>query len=133
MRRWDWASIEGLDPGRWLATLNLRLKDLSGTINRGQRVVSVAAAYTVKWSDDLVLVDATAGAVTITLPPVASSLGQRVVIKKIDSSVNAVTVDGSGSEEIDGATTVTLDAQYLTADLTASNVTGTAAWWRTMY
>jgi hypothetical protein len=54
----------------------------------------------------LVLVDATGGATTIKLPATPSD-GQSVIVKKTDASVNAVTVDGNGSN-IDGAGTQAL-------------------------
>jgi hypothetical protein len=57
------------------------------------------------------LVDATAGAVTVTLQPVADCLGD-VIVKKVDASVNAVTIEGDGSETIDGAANQPLAAQY---------------------
>lgn len=60
----------------------------------------------------LYLVDATAGAVTVNLPAAASSSGYSVTVKKTDSSVNAVTLDGDTTETIDGATTYALSAQY---------------------
>lgn len=56
--------------------------------------------------------DATGGAFTITLPVAASSVGRIYSIKKIDSSANAITVDGNASETIDGQTTQILSAQY---------------------
>lgn len=75
------------------------------------RTQSVTAAYTA--ADDLVLLaDATAGAFSITLPPVADSFGKLYAVKKTDASVNAVTLDGNASETIDGATTFALSAQY---------------------
>lgn len=82
--------------------------------------VSKTANYTVTESDrdKLILVDATSGAVTITLLAAATAgSGFRVAIKKIDSSANAVTVDGNGSETIDGNTTSTLSTQYDTDNL----------------
>jgi hypothetical protein len=61
----------------------------------------------------IVPVDATSAAITITLPAVADILdGKKYIIKKIDSSVNAVTIDGDGSEEIEGATTQALSNQW---------------------
>jgi hypothetical protein len=60
----------------------------------------------------LYLVDATAGAVTVNLPAAASSQGYSVTVKKTDSSVNAVTLDGDTTETIDGATTYALSTQY---------------------
>lgn len=56
------------------------------------------------------VVDATSGAVTITLTLASSR--KEFGIKKIDVSANAVIVDGSGSETIDDSTTVTLPSQY---------------------
>lgn len=55
---------------------------------------------------DAVLVDASAGAITITLPEV--TLAARVIVKKTDSSVNAITVATPGSETIDGLASLTL-------------------------
>ena len=77
--------------------------------------VTKTANYTVTESDrdKLILVDATSGAVTITLLAAATAgNGFRVAIKKIDSSGNAVTIDGNLSETIDGATTSTISTQY---------------------
>lgn len=55
--------------------------------------------------------NAVGGAMTINLPA-AIGKGRLVTIKKIDSSANAVTIDGNSSETIDGATTYSLAAQY---------------------
>lgn len=77
--------------------------------------VSKTANYTVTEADrdKLILVDATSGAVTITLLAAATAGdGFRVAIKKVDSSGNAVTIDGNSSETIDGSATSTLSTQY---------------------
>jgi hypothetical protein len=63
-------------------------------------------------NDNVILADATSNNITITLPPVAEAEGMLLRVKKIDSSVNTVTVDGDGTETIDGATTNVLSAQY---------------------
>ena len=60
----------------------------------------------------LALADAIAGAITIDLPPAADMSGKTVDIKKIDSSINSVTLDGDGSETIDGSLTQVLTTQY---------------------
>lgn len=62
--------------------------------------------------DYLILVDATAGAVTVNLPAAASSEGRVLVVKKTDVSVNAVTLDPNAAETIDGAATQALAAQW---------------------
>ena len=77
--------------------------------------ISVSAktgAYTIARGDSLVLVDATGAAVTITLPAANPYSGLQFTIKKTDASANAVTVDGSGAETIDGMATRALAAQY---------------------
>lgn len=55
--------------------------------------------------------NAVGGNMTVNLP-VAIGNGRLVTIKKIDASGNTVTIDGSGSETIDGATTYVLAAQW---------------------
>jgi hypothetical protein len=75
-------------------------------------VASKTAAYTATADDRVILCDATSAAFTVTLPAAASSTGVVFYIKKIDSSANAVTIDGNGSETIDDATTQLLSSQY---------------------
>jgi hypothetical protein len=89
----------------------LSLTNLTVNGRQNWKLVSKTSAYTAA-SETVILVDASGGAVTITLPPAASSSGRRYVVKKIDSSANAVTLDGNGSETIDGATTLPLYCQY---------------------
>ena len=67
-----------------------------------------------------VLCDATSGAIVPTLPAAASSTGQILTIKKIDSSGNAVTVTGNGAELIDGANTKVLSAQWASIQIQSS-------------
>lgn len=61
-------------------------------------------------TDKLLLCDATAGAFAVTLLA-APVTGQCMSIKKIDSSANAVTINGN-AKTIDGAASVTLPAQW---------------------
>jgi hypothetical protein len=70
------------------------------------------ADYTAQAHDYSIRVDATDGALTVTLPAAGSLPGKVFVVKKVDSSANAVTIDADGSEEIDGATTESLASQY---------------------
>lgn len=75
-------------------------------------LTSKTADYTATATDTMILVDASGAARTITLPAASGISGRIYVIKKTDSSGNAVTVDANASETIDGATTYTLSAQY---------------------
>lgn len=55
--------------------------------------------------------NAVGGNMTVNLPA-ATGNGRLVTIKKIDASANTVTIDGSGTETIDGALTYVLTAQW---------------------
>jgi hypothetical protein len=80
-------------------------------VDRGPAVSTIAADRTCDATDDVVLVDAAAAAVTVTLP--AASAGRAITVKRIDSVIaNAVTVATPGAETIDGAASATLPAQY---------------------
>ncbi len=65
-------------------------------------VVSKTANYTTTATDGLILCDASGGAFTITLVNAGLFSGRKQEIKKVDSSVNAVTVAGGGGQTIDG-------------------------------
>lgn len=82
------------------------------SVQSADSVVSKTNNYTATGRDRTILVDTTAGARTITLPAAAGVKHLRITIKKTDSSGNAVTIDGDGSETIDGATTQSLASQY---------------------
>jgi len=75
----------------------------------------------------IALVDATAGAVVITLPaPQGGTLGQTFVLKKIDASANGVSFTSGGSPTIDGSTSTTpITTQYGTIRVISDG----ANWW----
>ncbi|MGB1214618.1 MAG: hypothetical protein ACPG4X_14735 [Pikeienuella sp.] len=85
------------------------------------------ANYTVEIGDDtkVITVDASGGAVTVTLPTLAASgNGFQVTVKKTDNSSNTVTVDGNAAETIDGASTYVLSDQYDSAIIRGDGSTG---------
>jgi uncharacterized metal-binding protein len=57
------------------------------------------------------LIDATSGALSVTLPSAVSN-NACFIIKKTDSSANVVTIDGASSETIDGDLTYKLNDQF---------------------
>jgi hypothetical protein len=73
---------------------------------------SVTTSGSVVSGDYLIIADATAGAITMTLPPAALVPGRIYAFKRINSGANAVIIDGYASETIDGATTHTLTPQW---------------------
>ena len=86
---------------------------------------SVSANYTMTLNDTVILVDATGGNKTITLKPVDQCKHKRLVIKKIDTSGNTVTIDGNASEVIDDATTYVISTAYTSIDLVSDGT----KWW----
>jgi len=73
---------------------------------------SVTTSGNVVSGDYMIICDATAGAITMTLPPAALVPGRIYVFKRINSGANTVTVDAYGSETIDGALTHVLSPQW---------------------
>lgn len=88
------------------------------------------AAYTARATDHTILCDATNGAFTVTIP--SAEQGRIYVIKKIDATNNAVTVDPTGSQTIDGSSTIALSSRYGTLVLNGERFAGadTAKWHR---
>jgi len=60
----------------------------------------------------IILVDASAGPVTITLPNSATLFNARYVVKKIDTTTNPVTVAVGGANSIDGQPSWTILTPY---------------------
>lgn len=77
----------------------------------GYSVTSKTANYTTTNTDDLVLVDATSGNITITTHTASGNIGDSLIIKKIDTSTNTVTVDPNSTETIDGVSTYVLKSE----------------------
>lgn len=98
---------------------------LTPVVGYPRKFTTVTAATTLGPTHDVLLVDATSGALTITLPAVSGSSERQYVVKKVDSSGNAVTVDGNASETIDGATTNVLSSQYDTVRVGCDG----SVWW----
>ena len=79
---------------------------MSGFDNTSYTLRSVAATTTLTATDSVLTVDAPAANVTVNLPAVASVQPGRVYfIKRDATATQTVTLDGSGSETINGATT----------------------------
>jgi hypothetical protein len=89
----------------------LRSTFLSG-IGGNLAVTQTSINYNALLTDDVILVDASSGTVTVTLPAASGNAGKVYQIKKIDSSGNTVIIDGDGAETIDEAPTLTTTVQY---------------------
>lgn len=83
---------------------------------------SVTTSGNVVSGDYLIIADATAGAITMTLPPAALVPGRIYVFKRINSGANAVIIDGYAAETIDGAATHTLAPQWNSLTIMSNGV-----------
>lgn len=79
-------------------------------------VVTKISNYAATYDDDVILVDAAAGPITITLPSATAAV-YPLVVKKIDATGNTVTIAASGGQTIDGAATIAIAVQNGTATL----------------
>lgn len=75
-------------------------------------VTTKTSTYTATANDSIILCNATLAAITINLPTAVGITGKTYDIKKVDSSANAVTMDGAGTETIDGTLTQACYEQY---------------------
>lgn len=81
---------------------------MSGFDNTSYTTRSVTATTTLTNNDFVLFADPAGGAITVNLPAVATVVPGRRYIVRTTGTTNAVTLDGSGSETIDGATTKAL-------------------------
>lgn len=86
-------------------------------VEMGQEKVVVGVTfamtpYNALLADEVILVDASGGAVVVNLPLVATLTGKHYYIKKTDSSTNTVTIQEAGGSLIDGVATKVLRTLY---------------------
>jgi len=113
---------------KWLASIcpaNVALTNKANTwaaeqiLTKSERhaYTSISTNTTLDATHNVVDVDASSAAITITLPTAVGINGREYVIRKLDSSANAVTVDGNGAETINGAATKALSTQFETVHI----------------
>jgi hypothetical protein len=121
----DLSSITAATPITDLASDTICQNNLGYSDRRMTRTVTTA--YTVATNDDLIWVDATSAAVTVTLPSATQTTkGKSVTVKKIDSSAHAVSVHRTGTDLVDGAASVSLASQYNAVQVKCD---GSASWY----
>lgn len=103
----------------WLTTIRTWFQSCTGTVSK-------TAAYTFDQNTFFVAADVTSAGFTITLPLASANPGRQLSVKKVDASGNTLTVGRSGSDLIDGATTVTTTTQYKTWVFISDGISN---WW----
>jgi hypothetical protein len=107
---------------------------LYATAGSFSKVRTITADATIAVTDNTILIDATGGNVTITLPAASagynSTLNVGIVYKfqRIDNSGNTVTIQRAGSDTINGTTSYTLTTQYEVKQTQATSTTTWAQW-----
>lgn len=132
-KNWEWRAEGGVLAGRtandalgafatWVSVARSGASIASVTF--GNAFVSVvgfatgittqSSTFTTTAAMHTILLNATGGAFTANLITASNLTGRRYILKKIDASANAITVDPNGAQTIDGAATFSLTTQYQT-------------------
>jgi hypothetical protein len=83
----------------------------TGSPTNSHNIAVKTSSYTLTTSDEFILANAASGAITITLPTAASN-SCLYTIKKVDSSINIVTLATTSGQTIDGGPSAQLKVQY---------------------
>lgn len=83
--------------------------------------------YLVTANNATILVNCAAEALFVKLPAAGSVSGQQYKVKKIDSGANAVTINTTSSQNIDGSSTYVLSTQYYSTTVQSDG----SNWWVT--
>ena len=96
--------------------------DSNGNLShRAIPYATITGDTTVTTSNEVVFVNASSGEVDVTLYAASSNGGRKLIIKKTDSSGNAVNILRTSSETIDGATSIILYHQNESITLMSDN------------
>lgn len=90
---------------------------------------TIIGSETLEKDDDTLLVDATAGNITIFLPSITTVPGKVFNFKRVDATANLVTIDGAGAETIDTALTQPLNVFLMSLSMKAKPFVPNAGWW----
>lgn len=91
-------------------TKNISITELDKRYSNIKQVATKTTTYSLVETDDLIIGNTSSAAFTLTLPAASSVTGKIFKIKKIESATdfNKLTIDGDGSETIDGDTSIFL-------------------------
>lgn len=75
-------------------------------------IKAITGNYVVEDEYDVIFGNAAGGNIIVTLPTAVGNDGRELIIKKTDSSAFTVTIDGAGTETIEGSLSIILTKQY---------------------
>lgn len=85
-------------------------------------IVTARGDHTITASNEWVVVDASGGAVLVTLPAAKDFARDVVVVVRTDASGNTVTIAAADGEAVNGAASVTLAGGYSVKQLVSTGV-----------
>lgn len=98
-----------------LKGIDNKIATLGGGGGGNEAVTSYSTTQTLAiTTDQFVKLSASGGAFTVTLPTASGNTGYIFILQKTDSTFNQITIDGNGSETINGNLTRKLSTQYET-------------------
>ena len=103
--------ITHVDPNDSIEELRRRISILFDRLME-VNIVTATATITASCVQNVLLCNATTGAITVNLPDARMHKNHMIIVKKTDASANAVTLDGFSTQTIDGGLTLALAAQY---------------------
>lgn len=115
----EWVCLGGTD---W--TLSGTSAESDGTIWEPTSITTAHSPYLVGPYDTVVLCDAASGPIEVRLGS-ATTIGHRIVIKKVDETSNGVLVTPSGSETIDRRSNMTISLPMQSYELVSDGT----SWW----
>lgn len=114
---WKFIAVPNGTSYEWLA--------ISYAADLTKNIKTITSSTSLNDSDYSVFASAASGAITVTLPDVTANPGKIYVIKKTDATINTVTVNTTGSVNIDGGATYGLTLQYQSVTVQSDG----AKWW----
>lgn len=108
--------------GGWFNDYNITDFTTSSASNY-REIETIASTQTIATSSDVVLVDATIASVTAYLPEAANLSGKAITVKKIDGSINTITL--SANTNIDGFGIFIIANQYDAIEVVSNGT----QWW----
>jgi hypothetical protein len=108
-----------LNSTQTLSAKTLTTPTLTTPLCNGVRyaVTSQTGAYTATAAVTIILCNATTAAFAVTLPTAVGNSGLAFTIKKTDSTANAITINTTSSQTIDGALTLLVSTQWAYAQV----------------
>ena len=114
-----WNVLDGdipVDEERRPYLIHLRMLQewlICGMATPAPKMINLKGPATVTLTDEqFVICDSSGGVIKLTLPPAASSTGQVITIKRVNTGINKVTILPSPGESMDALSTKNLTAQF---------------------